>query len=254
MSRDFLRGGLGQAVRQVLSVAGLDRSGQRRADSLAVCPGTVSADDFHSRVAAQPVLNDIGGAALEDVDPAAGLGVDEDGRVDEAAAQREVVNPQDTRYSQAGEGNPEKDPQRGVPGDIDARRCLQPESRTSGQFADGRADLAGQPRGAPLVSVQDARDLLANVCRGQPSTGQAHPADLYLHQDAAAVGGNVGGRPLVIAVHPRVFLTAGRARCRLVPGPRPDDDGATRIFDILDDQGRQPREHSSRKLSSIDHN
>ncbi len=40
---------------------------------------------------AQPVPDDIGRAALQDTGPAAGLGVDEDGRVDKAAAQREVV-------------------------------------------------------------------------------------------------------------------------------------------------------------------
>jgi len=38
----------------------------------------------------EPVLDDIGGAARQDVNAAAGPGVDEHGRVDEAAPQREA--------------------------------------------------------------------------------------------------------------------------------------------------------------------
>ena len=75
---------------------------------------------------AQPVLDDVGGAAFQDVDAPAGLGVDEDGRVDQAAAQREVVDPQHPRHRQRGQGDPEQDPQRGMPGDADAQRRQQP--------------------------------------------------------------------------------------------------------------------------------
>ena len=53
---------------------------------------------------AEPVLDDIGGAAFRDVDAAAGLGVDEDGRVDEAAAQREIVDPKQRGTARAGRG------------------------------------------------------------------------------------------------------------------------------------------------------
>jgi hypothetical protein len=43
-------------------------------------------------VLAEPVLHDIGGAAFQDVGAPAGLGVNQDGRVDEPAAQREIVD------------------------------------------------------------------------------------------------------------------------------------------------------------------
>jgi len=41
---------------------------------------------------AQPVRCDAGGAAFQDVDPPAGLRVDQDRRVDEALPQGEVVD------------------------------------------------------------------------------------------------------------------------------------------------------------------
>jgi len=66
-------------------------------------------------------LRDFGGAAGDDVDAAAGLGVDEHGRVDAAAAQREVVDPEHPRHRKGGQRDAEQDPQHGVPGDRDAQ-------------------------------------------------------------------------------------------------------------------------------------
>ena len=74
----------------------------------------------------QPLLRDVGGAALDDVDAAAGPGVDEHGRVDAAAAQREVVDPQHPRHRQRGQRDLEQDTQHGMPGDADAQRRQQP--------------------------------------------------------------------------------------------------------------------------------
>ena len=131
MRGDFLGGGLGQAVPQVPSVADLHASGQRGADCLAVGPRSVPADDLDAGMLTEPVLDGIGGTALQDVDAAAGLGVDEHGRVDQAAPQREVVDAQDTRHFQGGKGDPEEDAQRGVPGDADAQRRQQTGSRAA---------------------------------------------------------------------------------------------------------------------------
>jgi hypothetical protein len=52
----------------------------------------------------QPFLRDISGAALDDVDAAAGPGVDEHRRVGPAAAQREVVDPSTRGTISAGSG------------------------------------------------------------------------------------------------------------------------------------------------------
>lgn len=52
----------------------------------------------------QPLLRDVSGAAGDDVDAPAGPGVDEHGRVDAAAAQREVVDPSTRGTASAGKG------------------------------------------------------------------------------------------------------------------------------------------------------
>jgi hypothetical protein len=70
----------------------------------------------------QPLPSDVSGATGDDVDAPAGISVDEHGRVVAAAAQREVVNSQHPRHRQRGKGNPQKRPQRGVPGYGTAQR------------------------------------------------------------------------------------------------------------------------------------
>ena len=126
MRGDFLPDGLAEAVPQVPAVADLDRAGQRLADRLAVGARAVAAHDLDPGMVPQPLLGDVGGAARDDVDAPAGLGVDEHGRVDQAAAQREVVDPQHPRHRQRGQGDLEQDPQRGMPGDRDAQCRQQP--------------------------------------------------------------------------------------------------------------------------------
>ena len=127
MSCDFLRGGLAQQVPQVPAVPALDRVRQRRADGLAVGPRPVAGDDLDAGVPAEPVLDDIGGAAFQDVDAPAGLGVDEDGRVDAGrGAARNRRSPARAALPGREGGIAEQDPQRGMPGDADAQRRQQP--------------------------------------------------------------------------------------------------------------------------------
>jgi len=76
---------------QVPAVPALHRVRQRRADSLAVGPRPVTGDNLDAGVPAEPVFDDVGGASFEDIDAPAGLGVDEDRRVDEAPAQGEII-------------------------------------------------------------------------------------------------------------------------------------------------------------------
>jgi hypothetical protein len=94
-------------------------------------PGAVPGDDLGPGVLAEPVCDGIGGASFQDIDAAAGLGVDEDGRVDHATAQGKVVNAQHTGHFQVGEGDPEEGPDSGMPGEFDAQRCKQPGSRAA---------------------------------------------------------------------------------------------------------------------------
>ena len=126
MRRDLLPDGLAEAVPQMPAVAHLHRAGQCPADGLAVGPGAIPAHDLHPAMTEQPFLSDAGGAARNYVDAPPGLGVDEYRRVDQAAAQREVVDPQHPRHIQGGKRDPQQRPQRGMPGEQDAQRRQQP--------------------------------------------------------------------------------------------------------------------------------
>jgi hypothetical protein len=77
----------------------------------------------------QPLSGGAGGAAGDDVDAPASLGVDEHGRIDLAAAQREIVDPEHPRHHHPRQGDLEEDPQRGMPGDGDAQCRQQPRRR-----------------------------------------------------------------------------------------------------------------------------
>src|SRR5215831_17387374 len=88
--RDSLPGGLAEVVPQVPAVADLHRAGQCLADGLAVGARSVPAHD--PGMVPYPFFRDVGGAAGDDVDAAAGLGVDQHGRADAAAAQRDVID------------------------------------------------------------------------------------------------------------------------------------------------------------------
>jgi len=74
----------------------------------------------------QPLFGDVGGAAGDDVDAPPGLGVDEHGRIDQTAAQREVIDPEHPRHRHPGQGDLQEDPQRRMPGEDDAQRRQQP--------------------------------------------------------------------------------------------------------------------------------
>jgi hypothetical protein len=113
--RNLPLGGLGQAVPQVPPVPALHRVRQRRADSLAIGPRPVTGDNLDAGVPAEPVLDDVGGASFEDIDAPAGLGVDQDARVDLAAAQREVIHSQHPGHGHPGQRNRQQSTQRGVP-------------------------------------------------------------------------------------------------------------------------------------------
>ena len=125
MRGDLLRPASAEAVPQVPAVADLHRAGQRLADGLAVGARAVTAHDldpgwsrshFPAKSAVRP---------RHDVDPTVSASMST-GRVDQAAAQREVVDPQHPRHRQHGKRNPEQDVQHRVPGGADAQRRHQP--------------------------------------------------------------------------------------------------------------------------------
>jgi hypothetical protein len=106
-------------------VTGLHRAGQRPADGLGVGTGPVPAHDLDAWVGAQPRLRDVGGPAGQDVDPATGLGVDQDRRVLPAPAQREIIDAQHPGHSDLGQRKPQQQPQRGMTRDRHAQAGQQ---------------------------------------------------------------------------------------------------------------------------------
>jgi hypothetical protein len=74
----------------------------------------------------QPCLGHIGAPARNDIDAAAGLGVDQHSRAGQAAAQREVIDSQHPRRRRTGQGDLQENPQRGMPGNHDAQCRQQP--------------------------------------------------------------------------------------------------------------------------------
>jgi hypothetical protein len=129
--RDLLQHGPGQAMPQVPAVTNLDRAGQRPPDRLAVGTRPVPAHDLDARVSAQPCLQHLSGAARQDIDPLPGLGVDQHGRVDLPAAQREIIDTKHPRHADLGQREPQQHPQGGVPRYRDTQRRQQPRASTA---------------------------------------------------------------------------------------------------------------------------
>jgi hypothetical protein len=78
----FLPDGLGEVVPDVPPVADLEDIRQRLMYCVGVAGGTVTADDLHTRMLTQPRGKGAGPAVGQDIDPPAGLGVDQDQLVD----------------------------------------------------------------------------------------------------------------------------------------------------------------------------
>jgi len=73
-------------------VADLHRFGEGLEDPLAIGAGAVAADVFGPGMLAQPRDQGLGGAVRQDVDPLAGLGVDDHGGVAVPALEGEVID------------------------------------------------------------------------------------------------------------------------------------------------------------------
>lgn len=115
MRGHLLADSLGQVVPDVPPVAYLHRMRQGTADRLCVSGRAVPAHDLDTRMVTQPGFQGVGGTTGQDIDPLAGLGVDQNGRVVVAATQREVVHPQHPRHPPGGQRQPHQRAQGGVP-------------------------------------------------------------------------------------------------------------------------------------------
>ncbi len=92
MTCDGLGGVFGEVVPQVPAVRDLDGAGGSVAGAFGIGAGPVPADHPRTRVGGEPVFERPGLAARQHVDGPPGGGVNQDGCVDVAAAQREIID------------------------------------------------------------------------------------------------------------------------------------------------------------------
>ena len=185
--------------------------------------------------------------------PAAGLRVDQDRRVDQALPQGEVVDAQDAGTPRSG---------RRIAIRARSAVCLETlmpsaaSSREPARPANSRTVALTWPVSLVMRRWYRSRTpgtCSRKVCTWQSRAGQRIRRTLIFTTTRRPSTGTSAWRPLVIPVHVRGFLTAARAGHRLAPRPGPDHDRVASVLNILDDQGRQPREHSPHKLFGIDH-
>jgi hypothetical protein len=125
----------GEVVPQMPAIGDLHRIRGAVAGALGIRAGPVAADHLCARVRLEPVGQWPGVAAGQDVDGLAGGGVDQDGGVDVAAAQREVVDSQHLRRSSGhGLGQIDDQPQQRAAVHRDAQRRSQPHPRAPRQL------------------------------------------------------------------------------------------------------------------------
>jgi AhpD family alkylhydroperoxidase len=110
---------------------------------------------------------------------------------------------------------------------------------------------AREPRGPPLVAVQQTRDLLPERLHRAVQGRAPQPPHPDLQHDRPPIRGHVRHRPLAVSVHMAGQAAAPRARHRPARRPRPDHDHLILVRHILDDQGGQPREHNSHEITYL---
>ncbi|GAA2771542.1 hypothetical protein GCM10020219_046390 [Nonomuraea dietziae] len=161
---------------QVPPVADLYRIRQGTSNRLAVGARPVAADDLDPRVGSQPRLQHIGTAAGQNIDPLAGLGVDQDGGITVTALESEVIDTQHARDPQRGQRQPHQQPQRCGPRDRDGQNRRKPSTRTAGQLFDHCPELSGEPAGSTLVALEQPGHLLTErLPRASPRRAEQTP-------------------------------------------------------------------------------
>jgi hypothetical protein len=105
---DFLPGGLSEVVPDMPPVADLKGIGQGLMHRIGVAGGAVTADDLDARMLTQPRGKSVGPAVGQDIDPPAGLGVDQNGREVRDRRSEKSSTPSTRGVATAGSGIPSR--------------------------------------------------------------------------------------------------------------------------------------------------
>lgn len=160
-----------EAVGDVDGVRGAEACG------LGVGGGAVPADDLHSWVGGQPGPDGFNGAVGQQVDRAAGLDVDQDGRVDVALAQGELVDPQDPRRWRLGLRHGAYQPEQGGAAGRDGEGFRQAGAGPVGQHQPEPLQRDLELLTSPPVPEGDTLDLLDESRPRACLLAPAEPAD-----------------------------------------------------------------------------
>lgn len=126
-------------------------------------------------------------------------------------------------------------------------------SRPAAQLPRHLGHLPGKPHSAALMTLQQARNLLAE---GLPPAAQDRtdqPPYAQVDDHLAAVDRHVRHRPAVIPVHLRRQRPARGTRHRRIPSASRDHHRVTTVRHVHDDQHRQPGKHRTDKGVDIHH-
>jgi hypothetical protein len=212
------------------------------------CPGASGsgrAGSCSSGVRGQPVGQGPGVAPLDEVERGAGLDVDDQRAVVLAAADREVVDPQDPRGRRLGIRRGHDQPQQDLPGRGEAQPGGQPRSRAPGQRDRDPREHRGQQRRLARVPDGQAVDLLGERLARAAGGGAEEPPRRQHDRRGAAPDSGVGQRPGIAAMDPARHRPAPRARCLggARPGRHEQQPGGRR--DLLDDHPGQVRQQNA---------
>jgi len=239
---------LGQVVPQVPPVG--DLGGQRGAlgCALGVASAAVPADDLHAGMGVQPGAERLRRPFRQHVHRPARLDVNQDGAVDVALAQREVIDAQDQRSPVIRVGGGADEPyQRGA-----AHRAGQPGGQPgAGPAAQGQRDRLQhglQAAGPAPVPGGQARYLLGERRPGACRVVAEEPAGLQVDEHFPAAGSGIGQAPAVAAVHPPRHRTAPGAHGFPGAGPGRHLHRPARRVNPLDRQLGQVRNQDINSL------
>ncbi len=202
----------------------------RRAGAFGIAGGTVAADDLDSGVVSQPAGQGGGLAVGQQVNGPAGLNVDQDGAVNVALEQGEVVDPEHPRRRCHRVGHRADQPQQGRATDLGAEHVGQPSAGAPGQHQRHRLQNHVQSQAPTAVAEGDSCDLLDERRVGTRHSQAAEASDLQLHDRPAPTDRRVRQPAFV----PTVDAARSFAACRAdhVPRTRPGRDRHTVVADL----------------------
>lgn len=193
--------GLAEVAPDVPAISNLDRLGCPAVGAVGVGAGAVAADDLHTGVLLEPGGQGVGGAVGQDVDRSSRADVDQDGAVDPALTQVEVVHAQHGRaVMEGGLGRGADQSDQRHPTDRQGQACGQARTGAAAQRQrDPPQRLAG-PDAAAAIADGQMRHLLGEGDPVACVVEAEESVNPQVDQHLLTTGRGVEGAPLIVAV------------------------------------------------------